>query len=334
MIPLFCQWLDRIAINYAAANMPKPDGRDLHLEEARALLQSPDFFPTEPRPATIEFTGGTSFHFPSLRPSGDAVNDIVHGNLYRCDDRWREKPVIILLHGWNDRLDHYYFFPRHARRLNKLGISVMTLQMPWQFDRRPRGLGAWGNFLCADALHTIKGTLQALTDIRAAVNWLAGHSCPFIGLWGVSMGAWFAGLTVCHDPRINCAILTVPIPNLDSIIAEAAFCESIRATLKGQNIDLQKLNLVANSPAIPKENILIVEGEYDLFVRKEIVEDLWHKWGKPEIWRYRQAHISILFAPGFSSRAARWIAVRATAHAAKQTDCRPNSSANASGPHG
>lgn len=310
MSPLFCQWADRLAINYAAACMAKPDGRDLHHAEAQALLQRPDFFPTESRPAELKFTAGTAFRFPSLRPSGDPVNDVVHGHLYRCDERWQEKPVVLLLHGWNDRLDHYYFFPRHARRLNKMGLNVATLQMPWQFDRRPHGLGAWGNILCADALHTVEATLQALTDIRAMVNWLTKQSCPSIGLWGVSMGAWFSGLTICHDPRIGCAILTVPIASLDNVIAEAKFCESIRATM-GTEVDLRRLNLVSNSPAIAKDKILLVEAEHDLFVRKNDVEELWRAWGQPEIWRYAMAHISILFAPGYSRRAARWLAAKA-----------------------
>ena len=55
MIPLFCQWIDRMAIHLAAARMPKPDGRDLHLEEAGRLLQNLDFSPAEMEPAAIEF---------------------------------------------------------------------------------------------------------------------------------------------------------------------------------------------------------------------------------------------------------------------------------------
>lgn len=55
MIPFLCQWIDRVAIHHAAARMPEPDGRDLHLEEARRLLQNLDFSPAEMKPAAIEF---------------------------------------------------------------------------------------------------------------------------------------------------------------------------------------------------------------------------------------------------------------------------------------
>ena len=205
MISFFCQWIDRIAINHAAAHMPKPDGRDLHLERRpKRLLQNLDFSLAETKPAAVEFAGPTNFHFASPRPGGHAVNNVVHGRLYRCDDRWREKPVILLLHGWNDRLNHYYFFPRHARRLNQMGLSAATLQLPWQFDRRPRELGAWGNFLCADVLHTVEATLQAMAIFGPSSTGCSNNRVHLSDFGASRMGAWLAGLTLCHDSRIGC----------------------------------------------------------------------------------------------------------------------------------
>jgi dienelactone hydrolase len=317
MIPFFCQWIDRVAIHHAAARMPKPDGRNLHLEEAQRLLQNLDFSPAEMNPAVIEFDGPANFRFASPRPSAHAVNNVVHGRLYRCDDHWRQKPVILLLHGWNDVLDHHFFFPRHARQLNQMGLSAATLQLPWQFDRRPPELGAWGNFLCADVLHTVEATLQAMAEIRFFIDWLTEQACPFVGLWGVSMGAWLAGLTLCHDSRIGSAVLTVPVARLDRLIEEAAFCETIRCAMQDRRVDLHKLNMVSNRPVIARENILLIEAEHDLFVAKETVEDLWRAWDKPEIWRFRSGHISVLWAPGLSKRVVRWIAAKAGEPAAK-----------------
>jgi dienelactone hydrolase len=317
MISFLCRWIDRMAINHAAAHMPQPDGRDLHVDEARRLLQDLDFSLTETKAAVIEFNGPTNFRFDSPCPTAYAVNNVVHGRLYRCDEHWRQKPVVLLLHGWNDTLNHHFFFPRHARRLNEMGLSAATLQLPWQFDRRPRELGAWGNFLCADVLRTVEATLQAMTEIRAFVNWLSEQTCPFVGLWGISMGAWLAGLTICHGSRIGSAVLTVPIARLDRLIEEVAFCETIRSALQNQRVDLHKLNLVSNRPVIDRENILLLEAEYDLFVDKETVEDLWRAWDKPDLWRLRHGHISFLGAPGLSNRVMRWIAGRAGEHAAK-----------------
>lgn len=317
MIAALTQWIDRAAIHLAASRMPQPDGRDLGLEQAQRFLQQPDFFPNEIKPATLEFDGPLAFRFDSQLPSAHATNNTVHGRFYRCGEDWSQRPAVILLHGWNDFLNHQFRFPGWARELNKAGVNVATLQLPYHFSRRPRELGLWGNFLCADILRTVEATAQAMADIRAVHEWLLAQNCPFVGLWGISMGGWLAGLTVCHDARIQAAVLTVPVARLDQLIDKVAFCEAIRSALQGQQVDLRKLNLTANRPRISKDNILLIEAEYDLFVARETVEELWTAWDHPEIWRLRHGHISVLAAPGLFKRAARWLTTRLGARALK-----------------
>ncbi len=317
MTRFLCQWIDRLAIHFAAVRLPRPDGRDCHLAEAQALLQNLDFRLDEVKPAAVQFDEGDRFHFASPRPSAHPVNNIVPGRFYPCGKNWARQPAVLLLHGWNDAMDHFYFFPRHARRLNRLGLNAASIQLPWQFDRRPAELGGWGNFLTADVLHTVEGTLQAMTEIRAMVEWLFAQGCPSVTLWGVSLGAWLAGLTICHDPRVNSAVLVVPVARLDHLIDEAKFCETIRGTLRDERVELQKMNLVSSVPVIDKKNILLVEAEHDVFVAKADVEELWRAWGSPEIWRCRSGHISILAVPGLAERAARWLVARAREPVAK-----------------
>lgn len=297
--------------------MPRPDGRDLHLEEGARLLQNLDYSLAETKAAPVELDSSGKFHFASPRPTVHAVNNVVHGHLYPCGGDWRQKPVILLIHGWNDVLHHRYLFPRHARRFNRLGLSAVTLQLPWHFDRRPRELGAWSNFLCADVLRTAEATIQAVAEIRTFTNWLIEQSCPFVGIWGVSLGGWLTGLAICHDARIGSALLMVPVARLDRVIKEAAFCETIRSVFNDRQCDLRKLDLIYYRPLIAKENILLIASEYDLFVPKDTIDELWQTWGKPEIWRYRHGHISVLGAPGLAERVARWFAARARASAAK-----------------
>jgi hypothetical protein len=82
------------------------------------------------------------------------------------------------------------------------------------------------------------------------------------------------------------------------------------------------LNLTEALPAIPKENILLIESLHDLFVPAEVMEQLWRAWDQPEIWRLRHGHISVLVAPGLSGRIIRWMTPRLRAPAAKETGCR------------
>jgi dienelactone hydrolase len=310
------QALDRLAVSFAAARMPLWDGRDLRLDDAERLLQN--FHPRleKSAPAKIEFDGNVRFRFPSPRPTPYSVNNIVPGRFFRCGDRWQTKPLVLLLHGWNDSLNHHFHFPRHAQRLNAAGFNAATLQLPWQFDRRPRELGLWGNFLTADILRTAEGALQALADISAFLDWARAQGCPFVGLWGISLGGWLSGLTACADAQIDGAVLTVPLVRVDRLVNEVKFCESIRRVLADRPLNLQNLNLTAHRPMIDKSKIILIESEYDLFVPKETVEELWQSWQQPEIWRFPNGHISILYARDLPGRVVRWFAAKA-AHAGK-----------------
>ena len=75
-------------------------------------------------------------------------------------------------------------------------------------------------------------------------------------------------------------------------------------------IDTTRLNLLLSTPVIPKENILLIEGTYDLFAERQPIEELWHKWRQPEIWRLPHGHITALFVPGLMGRVLRWLTPR------------------------
>ena len=78
---------------------PKPKWK---LEEALEFLNVPDFIPAASDPARMEFDGPRHFKFPTPRPGEVAENNIVYGRLYRCAERWQERPVILLIEGIHD----------------------------------------------------------------------------------------------------------------------------------------------------------------------------------------------------------------------------------------
>jgi dienelactone hydrolase len=313
--------VDWSAIRLAAARMPQPDGRNPHVAEARQLIESKDFFPAEMEAARVQFNGALQFHFPTPYPGPFAENNTVPGRFYRCGERWQERPTVLLLHGWNDKLNPHYRFPSLAAQFNRHGFNAATLEAPFHFQRRPRQLGAWGNFLCPDILRTVEASRQAVAEMRAFAEWLRQQGCPAVGLLGVSLSGWLAGLAVCHDARFACAALLTPVSRLDRMVDEAAFCRGIRFVLDGKSVFTGKLNLKESRPAMPKENVLLIEAVHDLLVPADTMEELWRAWDQPEIWRLRHGHISILVAPGLGGRIIRWMAPRLNARAAKETGC-------------
>jgi pimeloyl-ACP methyl ester carboxylesterase len=242
---------------------------------------------------------------------------MVHGRLHRRGPNWQERPTALLLHGWNDAINHHLRFPFMARQFNRQGFNAAMLEAPFHFQRSPRQLGAWSNFLCPDILRTVEAARQAIAETRAFAQWLRQQGCPAVGLMGVSLGGWLAGLTLCRDAGFSCAVLLVPVARMDRLVRELAFCEGIRLALQGQPIAAGKLNLTQLHPAMPKENILLIEAVHDLFVPAETMEELWRAWDGPDIWRLRQGHISILAAPGLYGSIIRWMAPRLRARPAK-----------------
>jgi dienelactone hydrolase len=302
--------VDWTAMQMAAASMPQPDGRNPRLLEARKLIDWPDFFPSKVEAADVQFTGKVRFAFETPCPGLYEENNIVHGRLFRCGQDWQQRPTVLLLHGWNDVIDHRVRFPGMARQFNRSGLNAATLEAPFHFQRRPRQLGAWSNFLCPDILRTVEAVRQAVQEIRAFSQWLRQQGCPAVGLLGVSLGGWLAGLAVCHEARFACAVLLVPAASMDRLMEDAPFFRGIRLALNGQPIQAGRLNLMQARPVIPKENILLIESVHDLFVPVETMEQLWRHWDQPEIWRLGHGHISVLVAPGLCGRIIDWMAPR------------------------
>src|SRR6267143_3195928 len=206
MIASLEKLIDWSSVQVMTLMMPAKE-YDWRLEEALRFLQGPDFVPTDSQPAQVEFNGPVHFRFPTPRPCDFTENNVVHGRLYRCPERWQERPVIILLPGFNDSASYRLRFPLLARRCNRAGFNVATLVPPYHFQRRPRQFAAFG---IGDYLLLAERTAQGIAEIRALTGWLLGEGCPAVALWGYSAGAGDAGMAVCHDARLAAVVMASP----------------------------------------------------------------------------------------------------------------------------
>jgi pimeloyl-ACP methyl ester carboxylesterase len=304
-----CKLIDRWAIRAAAAGLPRPTGADPHVQEARRLLESPDFFAEDTPAAAMTFTGGKNFQFPSPVVTASAENNLVTGRMSRCGRHWRTRSAVVMLHGWNDRWGYRYRFPWLARRFNRRGINSVMFELPYHFQRRPR-TGAVRNFISEDLGRTMEATHQALAEINSMVNWLLFQGCPRVALAGYSLGAWLGGLAACYNPWLSCAVLITPVSRMDRMIDETAFCEPIRQALKRQPMDLRRLNLTFHKPKLPRSHMLVVEAEHDKFVPADTCKELWQAWGNPEMWTLPHGHITILASSSLIRRTGKWITLR------------------------
>ena len=295
-----------LQLAYVVAPLRHAPESKWRLAEALEFLNGPDFFPAASDPARIEFDGRRHFRFPTPRPSEDEENNIVYGRLYRCAERWRERPVIILLDG-SPAFGYHTVFPWIARRFNRAGFNAALLVAPYQLQRRPR------RPFEENCLEFARAMAQNVAEIRALTGWLLGEGCPSVALLGFSFGGWTAGLTACSDTRIACAVLTVPGVRMrcSQPVVWRRVREALQALRPAQEaMDTTRLNLILSTPVIPKENILLIEGIHDLCADRQAIEELWQKWQQPEIWRLPHGHVSAQFVLGLMGRVLRWLAPR------------------------
>jgi pimeloyl-ACP methyl ester carboxylesterase len=313
MIAPLAKWMDWSAIQIVAMMTPA-NAYNPRLEEALHFLKGPDFVPADSQPAQVEFNGPLRFRFPTPRPCDFTENNVVYGRLYPCPDRWQERPVIILLPGWNDSASYQLRFPLLARRCNRAGFNVATLVARYHFQRRPRQRAAFDGL---DCLWLAERTAQGIAEIRALTGWLLREGCPAVALWGYSLGAGYAGMVVCRDARLAAVVLASPAVRFRPWVEQRAVRPRIRRRLQSvcelcERMNLTAMNLTMTQPAIPRENILLIEGIHDLICLKDNIEDLWQSWGQPDIWRLPHGHVGVCcgFVPGLPERVLRWLSPR------------------------
>jgi pimeloyl-ACP methyl ester carboxylesterase len=288
----------------------KCDKENAKLTEAIEFLNGPNFIPAESKPAELEFTSNIHFKFPSPRPCEFAENNVVHGRLYRRAKDWQKFPILLLLHGGGDFFNHRYRFPLMVPAIQRAGFNAATLVAPYHFQRRVRRV-EWDHLRGAEPLG------QAVAEIRALTGWLLDQGCPSVALLGVSLGGWLAGLTATRDSRLKAIILVVPRvrSNYGVMRGERVLWTPVRKALERRKPALEAwdktpTNLTLSQPVIPKENILFIQGRYDLFAEAERTEELWQKWKQPEIWRLPHGHISWMGVPGLTGRVLHWLSPR------------------------
>ncbi len=307
MITALTQLIDRAVIRIARLHLEKRLGGESHLAAAQALLETPDFFSNDVKPpAQLDFAGGHDFSCNSPIEGASGASRRIYGKFYRCGDNWRERPVVMMLHGWNGENCYHFLFPLLAYQCRRYGISLMMFQLPCHGRRRARR-GAGMDFISSDLNAMVQSTQQSISDARALIGWLKHEGCGPVGVWGMSLGAWLAGLLACKEERLDFGILMTPISRMDRAIEELEFCAPIRHSLNGTRVSLRGLNLPEHRPLMDRRNLLLIEGRHDLFAPSEWVEELRDEWGGPPIARFPHGHISILMSPAAMLCALRFI---------------------------
>jgi hypothetical protein len=300
--------VDWLAIELARLAVPMSASRPGNEAEVREMAEHPDFFCDFAQPAELRFVSPSEFIFPSQIQTRWEENNWVRGHFYPASVDWRKRSTTILLHGWNGDLAYRYFFPRLARRLTRRGINAAMIELPYHARRKPSRKEEKFNFISGDLLRMVEAIRQGIADIRALTAWFKTQSPAPAGLWGYSMGGWFAGLAVCCEARLDFAVLQCPVAQMDRVVQELSFCRPLKESLARCPLTFERINLSQTRPCISPDRVLLVQSRHDLFAPADTIEEVWKNWGHPQIWRLPQGHISVMASSRTLEAISDWIA--------------------------
>jgi dienelactone hydrolase len=186
--------------------------------------------------------------------------------------RWfpaKGKSAVVLLPHWNSDALNYNAL---CRILNRLGISVLRLSMPYHDIRRPAEIRRADYAVSANIGRTMDACRQAVLDIRCCLDWLQLQGYDRLGITGTSLGSCYAFLAAAHDSRIQVAAFNHASTYVADVVWHGQSTRHIRQGLE-QQLDIDRLRALwtAVSPmsyfrqfARWRRKSLIVYAKYDL----------------------------------------------------------------------
>ena len=186
--------------------------------------------------------------------------------------RWfpaKGKSAVVLLPHWNSDALNYNAL---CRILNRLGISVLRLSMPYHDIRRPAEIRRADYAVSANIGRTMDACRQAVLDIRCCLDWLEEQGYECLGITGTSLGSCYAFLAAAHDSRIQVAAFNHASTYVADVVWHGQSTRHIRQGLEPR-LDIDRLRALwtAVSPmsyfkqfARWKRKSLIVYAKYDL----------------------------------------------------------------------
>jgi hypothetical protein len=172
--------------------------------------------------------------------------------------------------------------------------------MPFHGPRRVGRRGGDG-FLTGDFLDTVHAQAQAVWDARRLVGWLRARGAPAVGAYGVSLGAYTAGLLAGLDPGLDCVIAGIPAADflrlLRSHVPEFLIQGALRHGFPFDRIErlLTVISPLAIAPRVPRGRRYLYAGLGDRLAHPEHARELWRHWEEPRLDWYPGGHVSFLF---------------------------------------
>ncbi|GAC1432677.1 MAG: hypothetical protein NVS9B5_16660 [Terriglobales bacterium] len=252
--------------------------RDFRLERRKVQVFSTREVPDPKLEAKVKGTEADFLRFTSPVHTPFSENNNVNARWFPAQGR----RAIVLLPHWNSDALAYNSL---CQVLNRFGISVLRLSMPYHDIRRPAEINRADYAVSANIARTIDASRQGVIDVRCCLDWLQQKGFDQLGILGTSLGSCYAFLAAAHDPRIQVAAFNHASTYFADVVWHGQSTRHIKQGLESK-IDLERLRRLwsAISPMSyfdqfarwPKTS-LIIYAKYDLTFLPEFSRGVVHQ---------------------------------------------------------
>jgi dienelactone hydrolase len=194
----FLREYNRRAVSHSDEFFSYAQPSDFRLERREVEVFSTRDVPDPRLAARVRGSNAEFLRFTSPVRTPFSENNVANARWFPA----RGKSAVVLVPQWNsDALSHNSL----CRILNRLGIAVLRLSMPYHDIRRPREITRADYAVSANIGRTLDATRQGVLDIRCCLDWLEQQGYERLGIVGTSLGSCYAFLAAAHDPRIEVA---------------------------------------------------------------------------------------------------------------------------------
>jgi len=191
-------------LEHIGGRREEPDPRG-YLEPwvEQTLARSDDWFAATPaedyvlHPPENGASSGSVLTFTSQLESPWPENNLVRARFFPARSTG---PAVVVLPNWNAKWDGQLNL---CRWLNRLGITVLRLSMPYHDRRRAGGHERADQMVGANIGLTLQANRQAVVDTRRCLRWLEGQGYTRLGLLGTSIGSSVGSIVIAHDSSVR-----------------------------------------------------------------------------------------------------------------------------------
>lgn len=228
-------------------------------------------------------------------------NDLVNVIVYNTQNAIGN---IIFVHGlYEDNLGIYYYL---ISMLNKMGLNVYLMMLPYHYDRMPKESSFSGEyFWSADVARSQWSIKQAVYDLNTTYRIICSKSNLPICITGFSMGGCISLLLASVLKDIDNLFIINSVNVLSKLTWESNLLVNIKSDLCNYGYCLEDIKkvlaqfepLTRPNNYLNEKSVVLAYGLYDQIIPQEDYQILINNMKFKQVLEYSAGHLNILRVP-------------------------------------